>query len=166
MHTAWPRQRWHKYAILLTALTIFVFAAQQRAEVRAEPEDAALQQPLPAGVVRLSLARLHARTLALHHNELQARGRRKVFVYPPDVYSDGVRVRGWVSEAPGEGVLTDAAVEMAALRDAILLETRLAAGVEYDRESDVRVELHAPERDRPWVLDGQKWREMKEPEGE
>jgi hypothetical protein len=120
-------------------------------ESSAEPDPQELQEPLPPGVARLSLARLHARTLALHHNELQVRGRGTLFIYPPDVYASGINLRAWTGKSPDIDALAEMAVELTRFGDAVRREAALAAGVEFGAD-DLRVELHAPGVDQPWVL--------------
>ncbi len=120
-------------------------------DVQAGPKPEQLQQPLPAGVTRLSLARLHARTLAIHHNELQARGRFVAYVYPPEVFADGIKIKAWIGNQPDAAALEGIAKELSALAEAIVSEARLAAGVPFDVDRDVHIELHTPAAKKPWI---------------
>ena len=113
-----------------------------------------LQKTLPAGVVRLSLARLHARTLALHHNEFQRRGQNLTFVYLPEVTTVGVRAKVWVGRLPDARGVEAVEKELQRLAEAMVSEARLAAGVEFNLKTDVRFDVTVQGLDTPWTFEG------------
>ena len=121
---------------------------------RAGPKPKELQEALPPGVVRLSLARLHARTLALHHNELQARGRRLTYVYPPEVFADGVKARAWLGKMPEGDEVAQVEKELRALARAIVGEARFAGGVKFDTDEDVTIELAVEGIEETFIYQG------------
>lgn len=135
-------------------------AAGSLHDVWAGPRREDLQKDLPAGVVRLSLARLHARTLAIHHNEFQARGQHEVYVYLPEVTIDGVRARAWVGQAVDEDGAARIEAELKALAEAIVSEANLAAGVKFDPAKDVRFEVTLAGHKRPWIFEGLKLKQQ------
>ena len=136
----------------LCVLAGMAIAPQHGSNAGPNPED--LQQPLPPGVVRLSLARLHARSLAVHHNELQARDKRLTYVYPPEVYADGVKARAWLKKIPAQEEIAKVEKELTDLAAAIVNEARFAAGVQYDAAEDVTVELAIEGIDEVFVYQG------------
>ena len=86
-------------------------------------------------------------------NEFQRRGQHLVYVYLPEVTTDGIRGRAWVSQAIDEAGARRVESELKELASAIVRETKLAAGVEFDLEKDVRFEVTVQDSRKPRIFE-------------